>query len=88
MRPITRLIVVLGVLAAAAPAAAGVFRKAPYVQHVTRSSAVVMFELWQPAPAVVRLREVAGRAPAATPAAAAAAAAPGAEWVVRADAAA
>jgi 3',5'-cyclic AMP phosphodiesterase CpdA len=64
------------VLTAAAPALAGVFRKAPYVQNVTRTTAVVVFELWAPAPAVVHLREAHGSASA-----------PAAEWVVRAPAA-
>jgi predicted phosphodiesterase len=53
------------------PAAAGL-RKGPYVQQVTSTSAVVMFELATPAPAAVRVR--AGRE--ATGA--------GAEWVIRA----
>jgi predicted phosphodiesterase len=53
------------------PAAARVFRKGPYVQNVTRVSAVVAFDLWEAAPAVVRVREVAEVRTGGT------------EWVVR-----
>ena len=51
----------MAVLAAALPADAASLRKGPWVQHVTRTSAVVMFELDAAAPATVRLREVGAR---------------------------